>query len=485
MKQYRICRFFLGITLIVFLAGLTISCEKMGGLKPEYTVSFDTQGGIPEVPKQDVTEGYHVSFPDTLTKKTNYYLAYWYVGNDDTKPFDFLNYPVTTNITLKAKWVPGYIIAYDGNDSKSTNVPIPLQGVVPGATISGPIAQPSTTTANANFNGWFKDLAGAIPFRFNQDTIMGNRTLYAKWSTTQCMVNFESNISGAVATPAAVLVAKGGKIAPPDNPTRAGFTFVSWHLRTDWYNPVDFANTSISSNTTFFAKWASSTEVVTDASGNIYHTVKIGNQIWMVENLATQKYNDGTAILNITTTAQVDTLTRGNYLNYPSPNDPKLNGRLYNFYAVKSGKLCPAGWHVPSEAEWQTLITTIGGADVAGRKLKQTTTINSTATLMWNIPFNPAIQRYLKYEALGNASTSGFEITDATNETGFTAFPAGYYYKTSNNYLDFHNSAAWWTSTESGAKTAKGCSLNYFSPKANLGGDNNKTVGLSVRCVKD
>lgn len=96
---------------------------------------------------------------------------------------------------------------------------------------------------------------------------------------------------------------------------------------------------------------------IKDIDGNNYKTVKIENQIWMTENLKTTKYNDGTVIPNVTDNAEWAALTTGAYCYFN--NDSAVNknkyGILYNWYAVKTGKLCPTGWHVFSDTEWEQL----------------------------------------------------------------------------------------------------------------------------------
>jgi uncharacterized protein (TIGR02145 family) len=134
---------------------------------------------------------------------------------------------------------------------------------------------------------------------------------------------------------------------------------------------------------------------VTDIDGNVYNTVTIGTQCWMAENLKTTRYNDGTAILTGLSNADWQITTSGAYAIYN--NDPANNttyGKLYNIYAVKTNKLAPAGWHVPTYTEWTTLTTYLGGEAVAGGKMK--------ATTLWSSP-----------------------NTGATNSSGFTGLPAG------------------------------------------------------------
>ena len=101
-----------------------------------------------------------------------------------------------------------------------------------------------------------------------------------------------------------------------------------------------------------------SDSTVKDADGNVYTTVKIGNQVWTVENLRTTKYNDGSAIPLVTDSAAWVNLTTPGYCYYNNTTNAdsiKKYGALYNWYAVDTKKLAPAGWHVPTDAEWDTL----------------------------------------------------------------------------------------------------------------------------------
>jgi len=98
-------------------------------------------------------------------------------------------------------------------------------------------------------------------------------------------------------------------------------------------------------------------ESVTDIDGNVYHTVKIGTQVWMAENLKTTKYNDASSIPNLTDNAGWVGLTSGAYCWYNNDaiTNKNIYGALYNWYAVNTGKLCPGGWHIPAISEWETM----------------------------------------------------------------------------------------------------------------------------------
>ncbi|MCX6232104.1 MAG: fibrobacter succinogenes major paralogous domain-containing protein [Bacteroidetes bacterium] len=187
-----------------------------------------------------------------------------------------------------------------------------------------------------------------------------------------------------------------------------------------------------------------------DIDGNVYKTIKIGTQTWMAENLKTTKYNDSTSIPEITNNATWNALTTGAYCW--SNNDIKFKpifGALYNWYTVNTGKLCPIGWHVSSETEWETLISFLGGDSLAGGKLKE------TGFSHWNSP-----------------------NTGANNETGFTALPGGDrgiygYFGSSGRWGE------WWTSV-----SKIYWMWNDESRVFRYGGVF-YTDGYSVRCVKD
>jgi len=197
-------------------------------------------------------------------------------------------------------------------------------------------------------------------------------------------------------------------------------------------------------------------ETVTDIDGNVYNTIMIGTQVWMVENLKTTRYNDGTSIPN--SINQWAYLTTGAYCNYNNDeNNSPTYGKLYNWFAVSGypHDLAPVGWHIPTDDEWTTLATYLGGQDIAGSKLKETGTTHWVNT------------------------NSG-----ATNESGFMALPAGE--RDGDNWGDFYSLGFrnfFWSST-SGSLDGFGWNLikddNEFNPFGAA-----KTHGFSVRCIKD
>jgi len=201
---------------------------------------------------------------------------------------------------------------------------------------------------------------------------------------------------------------------------------------------------------------------LTDIDGNVYHTVKIGDQWWMAENLKVTQYRNGDPIPNVTDETEWTNLTTGAYCNYDNDaNNVATYGHLYNWFVVRDIRyIAPEGWHVPSAEEWLTLADYLGGADVAGGKLKE------TGTTHWTSP-NEA----------------------ATNESGFTALPGGYRASTTGSFYNLGNRGYWWSST------------SYFNPIFNTNNaliryifynystliayNERQEYGYSVRCLKE
>ncbi|MCU0460593.1 MAG: hypothetical protein MUF36_01055 [Bacteroidales bacterium] len=192
---------------------------------------------------------------------------------------------------------------------------------------------------------------------------------------------------------------------------------------------------------------------VTDIDGNLYNTVLIGTQTWMVQNLKTTRYNDGVPIPCVKADASWMALATGGYTWY---NNDSLTyadyGMLYNWPTVNTGILCPTGWHVPTDTEWLTLSAFLGGTNVAGGKLKEVDTAH------W---LSPNI--------------------GATNETGFTALPGGLR-GYMGPFMDIGTSANFWTSSMISVDPAN-VILNTNNAQMTIG-QIMSGMGHSVRCIK-
>jgi uncharacterized protein (TIGR02145 family) len=185
---------------------------------------------------------------------------------------------------------------------------------------------------------------------------------------------------------------------------------------------------------------------VTDIDGNIYKTVQIGNQTWMAENLRTTTYKNGITIPYALDEESWMHANSGAYCYFNS----NAYGALYNWYTTSLGNLCPTGWHVPDDIEWEELSNTLGGREIAGEKLKE------AGWSHWQEP---------NY--------------NANNSSGFSAIPNGF--RTNDG--------------EHGQYNEEGCFLSatpyyiwvvtWLSTKFNKYDIIDGNSGASVRCLKD
>jgi len=197
-----------------------------------------------------------------------------------------------------------------------------------------------------------------------------------------------------------------------------------------------------------------------DQDGNTYKTVVIGNQEWMAENLIASHYRNGALIPIETNTSAWQGLSTGSSCWYSNDSSGVHcpYGKLYNWYAVSDPRnLCPSGWHIPTDAEWTQLENFLGGAGIAGGKLK------STGTQYWLAP---------------NAG--------ANNSTGYSGLPGGLRLN-DGLFFDFTTYGYWWSSTQYDNSNAWFRVLGYGGSGVGRFQFNysSKNLGLSVRCLKD
>jgi uncharacterized protein (TIGR02145 family) len=196
---------------------------------------------------------------------------------------------------------------------------------------------------------------------------------------------------------------------------------------------------------------------MTDQDGNTYKTIVIGTQEWMAENLKASHYRNGDLIPVVTNPNTWAGLSTGAtcWYNNDSATYNCPYGKLYNWYAaVDARNLCPAGWHVPTDAEWTTLGNYLGGDAIAGGKMK------STGTQYWQSP-----------------------NTAADNSSGFSGLPGGYR-ANYGTFFDIGNYGFWWSSTEFDPNFAWYRYLDYGYGNVYIG-YSYKLDGFSVCCLRD
>jgi uncharacterized protein (TIGR02145 family) len=216
------------------------------------------------------------------------------------------------------------------------------------------------------------------------------------------------------------------------------------------------------------------TLTVTDIDGNVYNTVAIGSQCWLGRNLAVTKFNDGTPLARFSGGGHDGTyIAWTSYAGYMTFFDKNIYGHWYNWRAVDnnpatrlanngSKNICPFGWHVPNDTEWQTLNTFLGAGASAGGALKE------AGYTHWRSPNG-----------------------DATNSSGFTAVAGGIW---SSGYYNYHGysggyeAAYFWSTTSSnnGAdNTLSWWNLQYLNGWLSQLTDARIFMGMSVRCLKN
>ena len=188
---------------------------------------------------------------------------------------------------------------------------------------------------------------------------------------------------------------------------------------------------------------------VVDADGNVYKIVTIGTQTWMAENLKTTKYNNGISIPEADDNIIWSSLTRPAYCwyNNDAAKYKDTYGGLYNWYTKNTGKLCPAGWRIPTVKDWETLRSSTEGGMV-----------KESGTTHWKSPNNAA-----------------------TNKYAFTALPGGYRSGSNGDFTKIGELTYWWTDS----KTI--CGVDYFTNDLSMGYllQSPEKNGHSVRCIKD
>ncbi len=205
---------------------------------------------------------------------------------------------------------------------------------------------------------------------------------------------------------------------------------------------------------------------VTDIEGNNYNTVQIGNQVWMAENLKTTKYNDGTDIIYLPDENEWSQTEQGAYVWHGNNIENKeIYGALYNWYAVETEKLCPEGWHVPSDDDWKILEAIVDqsfGGDT-----------------IWDKTGFRGHNAGCRLKTTEGWSSGG----NGSDVFSFSAKPTGYRYP-SGGYAMQSSEAGWWTSSENSNQDSWYRRIVYIYSSIERYAYT-KTSGFSVRCVKN
>jgi uncharacterized protein (TIGR02145 family) len=239
------------------------------------------------------------------------------------------------------------------------------------------------------------------------------------------------------------------------------------------FTPTDAANYNTASKTVKINVTPPVPLTLTDADANVYQTVTLGTQIWMAENLRTTKFNDGTNIPKVTVNNDWYNLTTAAYCWYNNDETAfkATYGALYNAYAVNT-KLCPSGWHIPSNSDWTDLENYLMDH---GYNYDGTTSGNKYAKAL------ATATGWTFHTGTGTVGNTDYSVK--RNATGFSAYPAGY----RANYGSYYHGGDqtfWWSINE-----ASQAAQYYMSVTNNSASDaiyySGKETGFSVRCLKN
>lgn len=210
---------------------------------------------------------------------------------------------------------------------------------------------------------------------------------------------------------------------------------------------------------------------VSDADGNVYTVLVLGNQIWMQENLKTTKYCNGDPIPMYMSNVQWQALTTGGWSYYDNNSVNESLGKLYNFYAASDDRNpCPCGWHVPTDAEWTQLENYL---IASGMNFDNTTQGNKIGKSMAS---KNLWETSTVFGAVGFNSSSN-------NNSQFNGLPAGRRFNT-GEFVNLGSTASWWTATQQNSTLAwyRWLSKDGLDSKKS---SSNKTFGYTIRCVMD
>jgi len=393
-----------------------------------------------------------------------------------------------TSITTNSSISGGNVISDGG-------LTVSARGICYATTIS-PTTSNSTVSSGSGTGSFTSNITGLTAgttyyvraYATNSfGTAYGNQISFTTTAAGQVPIlttSTATSITSSTATSGGIISSNGGSAITSRgicysltaNPTTANNTAVSgstvntfsadiaglvpntmYYVRAYAVNSVGTGYGNQISFTTLSASTSGAT--VTDIDGNVYDTITIGTQTWMKQNLNVTKYRNGDSIPNSTNNNQWFGLTTGVYCNYNNDvNNATTYGRIYNGYSVADNrKLCPTGWHIPTDAEMLILATYLGGTNIAAGTLKETGTVH------WTSP-----------------------NTGATNISGFTSLPGGNRFS-AGDYHDIYNIGGWWsatTITSTNGTNMRNIEMNY-----------NNTIlerntyqlnhGFSVRCLRD
>jgi uncharacterized protein (TIGR02145 family)/uncharacterized repeat protein (TIGR02543 family) len=431
---------------------LTANFEQI----PTYTVTFSANSGSGTVSNRNAQEGNSVILPDgSGLSRNGYTFGGWNTNSNGTGT----NYNVSTtytpdgSITLYARWnIVTYAITYTLNSGTvSSSNPASYTVETPAFTLTNPTRTGYTFAGWTGANGTTPQMAVSVPTGST-----GDKSYTANWTLIAYTITFNAN--GGTVSPTSDTTGADGKLASLPTPTRTSYTFNGWYTATTGGTAITMS-TVFSANAIVYAQWVSGgvptpaiTTFVDGRDNKRYNKVTIGSQVWMAENLNYDVLDNTSDVCYDNDDANC--VTYGRLYSWATAMD--INASYNRIYwegsDVNYRGICPAGWHLPSDVEWDTLVNYVGGWSTAGTKLKSKDG--------WNRSGN------------------------GTDDYGFSALPGGKGYIDGGSFNSAGGNGSWWSATAiyDGVAWSRGMT------------DDSKIVGKtsdlkanlrSVRCVQD
>jgi uncharacterized protein (TIGR02145 family)/uncharacterized repeat protein (TIGR02543 family) len=388
-----------------------------------YTVTFDANGGTVDPPTEETDAGGVLQDLPT-PERDGYAFTGWYTektGGSAVSTSTVFN----SAATVYAQWILITPKMYTVTFNAHGGIVTPKSGTA-GEDGKLLVPLPTPTREGYTFMGWYTE-----EDKVTDNTVFRENTaIHATWNIIHYTVTFDA--TGGTVTPTTTKTGSNWEIDTLPTPKREGYTFIGWYTEKEGGTHVFTKNTvligDIGGNIRIYAHWAENPpSLVDERDGKAYKEVAIGEQIWMAENL---KYN-----------------APGSRCLYDDDANCDAYGRLYEWNTAVT--VCPAGWRLPSDDDWNELLEFIGGAKGAGVKLR--------AATGWN--------RY-----------------NGTDDYGFSALPDGPNCNPAGGCPGFKGS--WWSASTFEDTTSSFLDLNVQT-NAYFMRSNNDTAVHGVRCLKN
>jgi uncharacterized protein (TIGR02145 family)/uncharacterized repeat protein (TIGR02543 family) len=373
----------------------------------------------------------------------------------------------SANVTLYAQWTlkPTFSVTYNGNGNSGVDVPSDTTKYETSATVTVKNNTGSLVRTGFTFTGWNTAADGSGTARAAGATFpMGNAnvTLYAIWKKNECTITFDGQGATTAPLPASKTVNAGSAAGVLPVPGKTSYIFKGWWTGLNGTGTLLIETTPVELNVTVYAYW-----IIQDIDGNTYTEIRIGTQVWMVENLKTTRFNDGAMIKNVINAGDWNFPDTSAYCWYENNTLNKQRyGALYNFSAVVNPrKLAPAGWHVPTDGEVQTLFNYLidNGFNYDGTRTGNMFAKALASKQNWNV---------------SDVTGSPGKDLSTNNKSLFSAEPGGYR-GYDGFYGDLEISTFFWTSSE-----MMNFSIHNDDPQTYMD-PSYRGLGHSVRCLRD